>query len=309
MILTVTLNPLLERRLQIILLSSLESSYVSLTLESKGMNAISKKLINRSLVILPLSEVIKYFFLDSTKDNAVDIFDFSSNRYIPEWQNLFLYNCNDVDRITILTQQGYIDDFIDNTLSPLRNSNIMDSYQAILPIISFLEMYLTQLYLKYVHFLYLENKSLKIESPIESVLYLQQEIYSKGISLWNDSIIKTAQQQILDKGDLHAKITGTFSPIKLIPAILNILKEKIDSHILNSQIIHYKAIIGENLEIISNIKPGHTLISKADIPYMSLNRSKVAFSISPIVADSQFSQEISYSHSFFVLHLEKLLKT
>lgn len=290
------------------IISAFESFNVSVNVEAKKMNINPDNEKNVKIRLGGVSdrtfgETIKNFWLQmhSPFDNNL----MTIRRYIPLYQDEFLFNINEMDRNEIINQFTMTDSMIHEATTALKNNIFVDFFQLLPSLLEFLKSSIALNHLKFAYFLLLHNVPESEINLTSSVLLMNNEIYYEGLSAWNDTIVDQAMKSLVPRDETIHQLQDAPSITKIHNAYSEQIHFQIDLLLLSNQIKAIQNSIQKFQSDFSTSNEKKSLISYkpdflvgSDILGKPVNDQLLV--ISPHDADTQFNQENVYSHAKFV---------
>ena len=256
----------------------------------------------------------------------------NESRYIPYWTEQFVYKCFESDREDIGTQLYTNDTFLDTALASAYNIEILENSVQKLPrSIDFLSLMISQYQIKFAYFLLLEDISENEINITYATTQINEDIYKKYSKIWEGTIIKQANENLVPKEESPSRALGIVPETKLAQTIFDVIRNQIDVILVSNQIKQTQFYINDFERLISHVKTiasstkkinfGNDLPIPSSIPSgmkeNALNKEESSASNKPIPLiliqdpqsiDDQFVQELSYSQKRIIEKFFKLLK-
>lgn len=287
------------------IMSAFESFYMSVNVEAKRM------MLNPANVKIRLGGVSDQLFADSIKYFWLQMHEpFDNNlmtvrRYVPHYQDEFLFNINEMDRNEIVNQFAMTDTMIHEASSALKNSIFIDFFQLLPSLLDFLKSSIALNHLKFAYFLLLHHVSELDINLTSSVLLMNNEIYYEGLSSWNELIVRQAMSSLVPRDESIHQLQDAPSITKVHNAYSEQIRFQIDLILLSNQIKSMQNSINKFQSDFSTSNEKKSLLSlKPDfLAGDNILTSKFGdklFIITPHEAEKQFKEEDVYSHAKFV---------
>lgn len=217
-------------------------------------------------------------------------------RYAPQWMGLFLHSISDSDRVEFKNSLDNVDSVLEERIQETKRENVFFEDSQLLPTsIDFLSSFITQLHLKYVYFLLINNTNYKEINHETSITKMSSMAFTSGINLWNSSIIKNAMRSVAPKDESTLKYVQ-ISKYGHMQAVFDIVRNEIDSAILATQINELQSLT-ENVDhalqrtLENNINRMRPTYDTNLVP----DKFSGSAVINPFDADSQQNEELCYS--------------
>ena len=230
-------------------------------------------------------------------------------RYIPVWQEEFLYNCTENDRIAMTQIFKGTDEYINSGIACLKTSAFAEMCDLLPGLIDFISTSIRVFHLKLAYFLLLSRVDESQITLSSTVASMTQKIYSDALPIWNDVIYRPAMDQVSllreqkEKDNSHATQNEGPSPTKLQQALMENLKLQVDRLLLTNQskgiqnlIRRFNADVAQCADrTVNDMRPDFM-----DDAQILKQPSTALLVIHPKDVDSQFSQERRYAHANLV---------
>jgi len=277
-------------RLEITILSLLDHFEASINEVSSGIkNPTSITALDQNLFENSLKQLWKLLHINRNDRTPI----LSSFSYTPTWQNHFLFDSTDLDRLELSSSFSSIDKAVEEAVHLMKGVSIMESYQLITASIDFMKVSITHYYYKFFYLLLLSKSVIDQMETKSIVISINKKIYLHGQTSWNDVIVKLNPKYADD--NLNRQIA--FVDYKQLISIIDRTKLQIDLMILSDQIKY----VNEQYEVIE-YEFGRALEKNSAALRPSLRqliRKNSSFvnptmSHKPEKADSLFFEELKY---------------
>ena len=223
-------------------------------------------------------------------------------RYIPLWQEEFIWPCVESDRYELTQIFETTDEYMESASVGIRSNIYTDFFTLLPPMMSFMSSAVALFYMKFAFFLLMSKVDESDITAENTVLLMTQPIFVEYFQMWNDVIVKKATDQVTPKVEESYHILGdtTVSEVKLVQAIFEVARQNLDNIVLGNQIKNLQAVIHKFTVDISQCREKNVNAIRPEFLTESTilgNHADSIYVIHPSDADSQFAQESKYAHA------------
>ncbi|OHT10147.1 hypothetical protein TRFO_20703 [Tritrichomonas foetus] len=291
-------------RFEYSILSALEQFFLSIN-----------KANDKSKIADPhFSEIIQHLWIEMHEPLDNDKWLITTLRYVPLWQQHFMYRCLETDRAEFVTRIGSTDNFLESSVLSLYRKQFNNNEIQILPLaIDFLSLTICQLHIKFAYFLLLEGYPEDRIDIRSTILKMNSIIYFRNAPKWDSIILQQANEHLVPKDESPSRVTDTIPEPKLAQSIFDVVRNQVDLMMLSEQIKQIQGKIEQFTTDNQNIRTIVSSTSKVAFNHgLKRNASKLCVT-NPEKVDfqqlhtmtstgyaTQFQTESSYAHKRLV---------
>ena len=225
-------------------------------------------------------------------------------RYIHLFQDEFIYNINESDRMEMANTFLYTDQMIEEANVAMRQDEFTDVFQMLPLLLDFLKNSVSMEQMKFAYYLLLQSENENDINIASCILRMNQTIYVEGEPTWNNIIESKARKNYHPREDQKKKHQDG-PPINILHELcIEQIKNQIDLLLLSNQI---KAIKKSTHKFSNEFSSHGEYTSEMFKPETDFNKNvldnplrKQPLLIDPKDADQQFNKENLYSRIRFV---------
>lgn len=294
----------LYHRLEFSLLNSLEMFFISVNLMNQN---------NVKIPDIHLGEILQYLWVEMHQELDDDKWLITTSRYIPLWQQHFLYRCIETDRASIVTRINSNDSFLESSIVSLYSQQVNNDPIKLLPLsIDYLSLTICQLHIKFAYFLLLEGIPENEIDIRSSILRMNSDIYKRNSVNWDKVVVQQANEHLVPKDQAPSKEMEYISEPRLAQSIFDVVRNQVDLLLLSEQTKSIQSKIDSFNDYNKQVKKLIKSASKIDFSFdlgksnYKHNLSSIGFpdksllNSTPNEYDLQFNRELKYSHKRLV---------
>ena len=226
-------------------------------------------------------------------------------RYIPVWQEEFLHNCVESDRLLMISMFKKADEYVDSAIAGMKTNAFVESFELLPSVIDVLGAYVRGFHLKLAYLLLLYRVDEKHITLPATIFRMNQKIYLEGLPIWNDVIRRRALEQVVPEEPAQntqqrdAK-KERISETKLQYAIIETVKGQIDALLLANQSKRIQTIIQKFSADVAQCRECNVNAIRPDFiddDQILVKRSDSPLLINPREAETQYYQEARYAQA------------